>query len=361
MLSLASREQSANRVHAGRVLIVGMPGRVLPPPLMTLARDGALGGVILFKRNLGTVEENLETIGALYDAWPRGRAPLIAIDQEGGRVARLGAPLLRLPPMRELGEIDDVDLTRQAAHLLGQQLHALGIGLDFAPVLDIDTNPKNPVIGDRSFGREPATVIRHARAFVEGLGEARVLSCGKHFPGHGDTELDSHFDLPRIAHDRARLEQIELAPFRALAPVLPSIMTAHVIFDAVDPGVPATLSRKVINECLRQEIGYEGVIISDDLEMKAVADHWGVAESAVAAIDAGCDALLVCTDPSNALLAHAALTRRADADIGFAARLADAAMRVDALPRVARPAGPNALFGISSAELEREIEVRIRR
>jgi beta-N-acetylhexosaminidase len=353
--------QPSNDENAGRVLIVGMPGRVLPPSLMALARKAALGGVILFKRNLGGLDENIATIDALYDAWPNGRAPLVAIDQEGGRVARLGAPFVKLPPMRVLGEIDDIDLTRRAAHVLGLQLRALGIGLDFAPVLDVDTNPANPVIGDRSFGRDPEVVIRHALAFARGLGEAGVLSCGKHFPGHGDTELDSHLALPRIAHDRERLERVELAPFRAACGELPSIMTAHVIFDAIDPGVPATLSRRAIHGCLRAEIGYDGVIISDDLEMKAVADHWGVAESAVRAIDAGCDALLVCTDPNHVSAAHQALAGRADSEPMFAARLAEAAARIDALPRVQRPLrGAGVLSDGSSFQIEREIEMRMR-
>src|SRR5690606_34075683 len=231
--------------------------------------QGALGGVILFKRNLGTLEEIAELVAAIQDAYPSGVAPLVSIDQEGGRVARLGAPVVKLPPMRALGERDDADLTRRAARVLGAQLLALGIGVDFAPVLDVDTNPANPVIGDRSFGRDPETVIRHALAFAEGLREAGVIACGKHFPGHGDTDLDSHLALPRIAHDRARLDRVELAPFRAARGKVPTIMTAHVVFDAIDPSVPATLSRAVIEGVLRGELGYDGVIVSDDLEMKA--------------------------------------------------------------------------------------------
>lgn len=352
---------ASNDENAGRVLIVGMPGRVLPAPLMALAQRAALGGVILFKRNLGSCDENIATIEALYDAWPKEGAPLVAIDQEGGRVARLGAPFVKLPPMRVLGEIDDVDLTRRAAHVLGRQLRAIGIGLDFAPVLDVDTNPENPVIGDRSFGRDPEVVTRHALAFARGLGGAGVLSCGKHFPGHGDTELDSHLALPRIAHGLERLEQVELAPFRAAHDELPSIMTAHVIFDAIEPGIPATLSRRAIDGWLRTEIGYGGVIISDDLEMKAVADHWGVAASAVRAIEAGCDALLVCSDPNHAWAAYEALARRADEDETFAVRLAEAAMRVDALPRVTRPErGVNESLRDAGDEIEREIHARTR-
>ncbi|AKF09078.1 beta-N-acetylhexosaminidase [Sandaracinus amylolyticus] len=347
----------AIRRAAGRVLIVGFPGRVLPAPLAALAAEGALGGVILFKRNLGTITEIAAVIDAVHDAFGAGHVPLVSIDQEGGRVARLGAPFVKLPPMRVLGTRDDVALTRRAARVLGTQLRALGIGVDFAPVLDVDTNPANPVIGDRSFGREPDVVIRHALAFAEGLGDAGVLACGKHFPGHGDTDLDSHLALPRIAHDRARLDRVELAPFRAARAKVPTIMTAHVVFDAIDPTVPATLSRAVIEGVLRGELGYDGVIVSDDLEMKAVADRWGVAGSAVRAIDAGCDALLVCATPERVIEAHAALVARAERDDAFAERLDVAARRVDALPRVPRPA-PDVLARIDAAggaEIERAL------
>jgi beta-N-acetylhexosaminidase len=215
--------------------------------------------------------------------------------------------------------------------VLGAQLAALGINVDFAPVLDVDTNPDNPVIGDRSFGRDAETVITHALAFARGLAARGVASCGKHFPGHGDTDLDSHLALPRIAHDRARLDAVELAPFRAARGLVPSIMTAHVVFDALDPGVPATLSRRVITGLLREELGYDGVIVSDDLEMKAVFDRWGVAESAVRAIEAGCDLLLVCSRLELVEEAAEALVARASTDPSFAHRLTEAAARVDRL------------------------------
>lgn len=315
---------------AARVLCVGFSGRELPPVLADRLRAGALGGVILFKRNLGSIEEVATLVSAVHDASPT-RTPLVAIDQEGGRVARLGAPIVKLPPMRRLGERDDPSLTRRCGAVLGAQLAALGINLDFAPVLDVDTNPDNPVIGDRSFGRDAPTVITHALAFARGLSDAGVAACGKHFPGHGDTDLDSHLALPRIAHDRARLEAVELAPFRAARGVVPSIMTAHVVFDALDPDVPATLSKRVITGLLREELGYDGVIVSDDLEMKAVFDRWGVAESAVRAIEAGCDLLLVCSRLDLVEEAAEALATRAKSDPAFAARLRDAAARVDAM------------------------------
>jgi len=315
------------KAAAGQALVAGFGAEGPPPALRQALRQGELGGVILFKRNVGEPEQVAALVDSIAREAPGDQPPLVAVDQEGGRVARLGPPVIQLPPMRRLGEQDDAAATRDAARRLGAQLRALGFTMDFAPVLDVDTNPDNPIIGDRSFGRTPEVVIRHALAFAEGLGEGGVLSCGKHFPGHGDTDLDSHLALPRLPHDRARLDRIELAPFRAAVGRIPSIMTAHVVFEALDPGVPATLSRKVVTDLLRGELGYDGVVVSDDLEMKAVSERWGIPEAAVAAVEAGCDVVLVCSQVEACLAAHEALVRRAERDAGFAERLQEAARR----------------------------------
>jgi beta-N-acetylhexosaminidase len=195
---------------------------------------------------------------------------------------------------------------------------------------------------------------------ARGLAHASVLACGKHFPGHGDTELDSHLALPRIAHDRARLDAVELAPFRALARELPTIMTAHVVFDAIDRTLPATLCRAVIDGVLRKELGFEGVIVSDDLEMRAVKDRWGVADSAVRAIDAGCDLLLVCEHEADVRAAQDAVAERARVDAPFRARLEDASRRVDVLRRSIdpRPIDVSAVDPAESRALEDEIAQR---
>ena len=348
---------------AGRVLCAGFPATeagTLPPELQSRLDRDALGGIILFKRNLGALTETAALIDqANRHARNAGTAsPLIAIDQEGGRVARLGAPFLRLPPMRKLGERDDLTLTERCGRVLGQQLAQLGITLDFAPVMDIDTNPANPVIGDRSFGRTPEVVTAHALAFAKGLEQAGVASCAKHFPGHGDTDLDSHFALPRITHDRARLDAVELAPFRACKGTIPSIMTAHVLFDALDKDVPATLSKRVITGLLREELGYDGVIVSDDLEMKAVAAHWGIAESAVRAIEAGCDLLLVCSSLTELEAAESALAKRAEANEAFRSRLEEAAGRVLQM-RKRYPVRPRVSPLVIATEESLELEARL--
>ena len=312
---------------AGQVIVAGFGKGDPPRGLCELARRGALGGFVLFRRNVGTPIETATLNETLRGLTPPDRPPWIAVDQEGGRVARLGGPVVRLPPMRVLGQIDDAELTREAALVLGRQLASLGFNLDFAPVLDVDTNPANPVIGDRSFGSEPERVIRHARAFAAGLAQAGVASCGKHFPGHGDTLLDSHHALPRLSHGRERLAQVELSPFAALAGELPNVMTAHVLFDAIDPACPATLSSAAVSGVLRKELGYVGHVFSDDLEMKAVSEGYGVAQAAVLAIEAGCDSVLICEHEELTLAAYEALLKRAETEPAFAQRLREAAER----------------------------------
>jgi beta-N-acetylhexosaminidase len=367
---------------AGQVLIAGFPAGTLPDTLRDLAARGALGGFILFRRNLtralapdhaGTAQleqlppaEIAAQHAALIAACPSELPPIIAIDQEGGRVARLKAPVLELPPMRVLGALGDEEVTFSAGRILGAQLKALGISLDFAPVLDVDSNPQNPVIGDRSFSADPDAVARHGAAFARGLQAAGVAACGKHFPGHGDTELDSHFALPRVGHPIDRLQAIELLPFERVHQACASIMTAHVVFDALDPERPATLSPRALS-LLRESFGYRGVIVSDDLEMRAIADHHGVGDSACAAIASGCDALLVCSEPELTLEAHRALVGRAEREDAFRARLAQAAARCRQLRETYRatPLPPEQLAALfSGGELyteARALEQRLER
>ena len=345
---------------AGQVLVAGFGSAGPTPRLCELARSGQLGGFVLFRRNLGSAQEVLAQ-NLRLQGLSGGEPPLwIAVDQEGGRVARLGAPVVKLPAMRRLGQIGDPGLTREAARTLGRQLAALGFNLDFAPVLDVDTNPKNPVIGDRSFSRDPEAVIRHGRAFAAGLADAGVVSCGKHFPGHGDTHLDSHLALPVLDHACDRLERVELAPFAALSGELPCIMTAHVVFRTIDSARPATLSRAVVTGLLRDQLGFSGIIFSDDLEMKAVSETYGVAQAACLAIDAGCDQVLICEHEELTFAAHAALIERAEREPAFAARLQQAATRSrEARQKLSRPAGVGTLDQQLSTAGAAELEARI--
>ncbi len=272
---------------------VGFRGTAPSKELLELIRRGVYG-VILFGRNVESAEQVAELVAELKRA--AGRPLLVSVDQEGGRVARLRSPqgFTELPPMRALGATSDEGLAFEVGALIGRELRAVGIDQDYAPVVDVDTNPQNPVIGDRSFSRDAHEVARIGTALARGLQSAHVAACAKHFPGHGDTSQDSHADLPRLPHGLERLREVELVPFHALAGAgVASAMTAHVVFEALDARRPATLSPAVMR-LLRDDCGFDGCVISDDLEMKAVAEHFPLEEAVPAALGAGVDALLVC-------------------------------------------------------------------
>ncbi|BDG09805.1 beta-N-acetylhexosaminidase [Anaeromyxobacter paludicola] len=319
-----------------RLFVVGFQGTSPTPEVLELVRRG-VGGVILFARNVADAEQVAALSAALKRA--AGRPLLVSIDQEGGRVARLRAPqgFTELPPMRAVGQLGDEGLAFEVGALLGRELRAAGVDQDYAPVVDVDTNPANPVIGDRSLSRDPAEVGRLGAALARGLQSAGVAACAKHFPGHGDTSQDSHQDLPRLPHALDRLERVELVPFRALARAgVASVMTAHVVFEALDPRLPATLSAPVLR-LLREACGYRGCVVSDDLEMKAVAEHFALEEAVPAALAAGVDQLLVCHTPEKQ---HRAIDlARAAVERGEVpgARLAEAGARVDRLLAWAGP------------------------
>ena len=288
----------ATRRDIGQFLIGSMPDRTMPVEMRSLAREFDLGGVILFGRNIEAPEQVAE-LAAESEALGRTTPAWVSVDQEGGRVARLKEPFTKWPPMATLGRAGREEgeaLAERFAKALAGELRAVGITLDYAPVLDIHTNPRNPVIGDRALAERSEDVARLGRVIIKALQESGVAACGKHFPGHGDTSTDSHVELPLVEHPPDRLRAIEFEPFRAaIAEQVAFIMTAHVLVPSLDAERPATLSPKVVHALLRDELGFEGVILSDDLEMKAVSALYPVPESAVEAIRAGCDGILVCS------------------------------------------------------------------
>ncbi len=323
-------------VLCGQLLVGGFAGTILTPSFAAALAEGHRGGAILFRRNLsGSLGDVLALNASILAAAPRALPPLIAVDQEGGRVARLGAPLLVLPPISVVGALGDADFAERLAERQGAELAALGFTMNFAPVLDVHTRPENPIIGDRAFSRDPARVAELGVAWARGLERGGVMACGKHFPGHGDTTTDSHLELPRVEHARARLEAIELPPFAAAARAgIAALMTAHVVFPALDPAAPATLSTAIATD-LRSAIAFDGILVSDDLEMKAI--NVPVEESATRAIAAGCDMLLVCESEPLQRRAHAALVARAQASREFRMRCREAATRVLAARRRVPP------------------------
>jgi beta-N-acetylhexosaminidase len=328
----------------GQLLTVGFDGPSLPHDLSRRIAASEVGGVMLFRPNIETPAQVASVVAAIRTAASTGGLPspcLVAVDQEGGLVQRLRAPLTVWPDMLSVGAAGDPARTTRVGQALGSELAALGIGWDFAPVLDVHTNPDNPVIGNRAFGRTPDAVVAHALAFWRGLRSAGVLGCGKHFPGHGDTRTDSHVDLPVVEHPVERLRRIELAPFAAAARAgIDAIMTAHVSFPALDPDWPATLSRRILTGLLREEMGYSGVIVSDDLGMKAVADRYSIEDLAVGAIAAGADILLVREPVDRQVRAFEALLRAAEADDHLRDQIERSGRRVAAMKAVCSVAAP---------------------
>jgi beta-N-acetylhexosaminidase len=313
--------------ETGRMVIGGFSGTRLPRAFATALRQGRRGGAIVFKRN---VAGDLAQIAALArELHAASTDPIfVGIDQEGGRVARLGAPLLRVPSMRTVASWGDARLAERIAYAVGLELAALGVTINFAPVLDVDTRASNPVIGDRSFGDDAVVCGRFGAAWIRGLQAAGVLACGKHFPGHGDTTRDSHLELPIVDQPRDRLDAVELVPFRAaVAAGVAAMMTAHVVYSAVDPLLPATLSKATCTG-LRDDIAFRGLLVTDDLEMKAIAARFSIEEAAVQSIAAGCDVLLVCHDDDQQERAASALAREAERSRAFRARCAQALHRI---------------------------------
>ena len=319
---------STVRRQIGQLLIAGFNGYQIPPELRSLAREFGLGGVILFARNIAEPEQVAEVAFEAARLSPEMPA-WVSVDQEGGRVARLKAPFTEWPPMATLGRSGDVKLAERFARALAQELKSVGITLDYAPVLDIHTNPKNPVIGDRALAEKADDVARLGAAIVTALQAEGMAACGKHFPGHGDTSTDSHFELPLVEHPPDRLRRVEFVPFKAAIDAgVATIMTAHVLVPSLDDKRPATLSRHIVNEILRDELKFEGVILSDDLEMKAVAAEYAVPDSAVLAIEAGCDGILICSgDTDTQAAALEALVHAVEGDRLRLARVEDALKR----------------------------------
>ncbi|MEU0068446.1 glycoside hydrolase family 3 protein [Streptomyces sp. NPDC006332] len=316
------------------VLQPGFTGTTAPDWLLRRLGEG-LASVGLFGRNIDSPDQ----LAALTAQLRAERDDvLVAIDEEGGDVTRLEVRTgSSFPGNHALGAVDDVELTREVAFELGRRLAACGVNFNWAPSADVNSNPGNPVIGVRSFGAAPDLVARHTAAYVTGLQAAGVAACTKHFPGHGDTAIDSHHALPRIDADTPVLHDRELAPFRAaIAAGTRAVMTAHILVPALDPERPATLSRRVLTDLLRGELGYDGLIVTDGMEMQAIAGTYGIERGSVLALASGADAICVggglADDETVRRLRDALVTAVRSGELPEE-RLADAADRVRALAR----------------------------
>lgn len=278
----------------GQLALVGFDGFTIPPDVRSLAREFDLGGILLFRRN---VESPDQVAGVAWEAAQlRRELPLwVAVDQEGGRVARIRKPFTEWPPAITLGRADDEKLAERFAGALSLELAAVGISLDFAPVLDILTNPANPVIGDRALGERAEVVARLGTAIIRTMQAHGVAACGKHFPGHGESSVDSHLELPVLDLPPDRLQAVELVPFRAaIAAGVTGIMPGHLLVPSLDERRPATISPAIVEGLLRRDLGFDGVVFTDDMNMKGITSQMPLDRAFVAAIAAGCDVGLLC-------------------------------------------------------------------
>lgn len=281
----------------GQLLMVGMEGTELDEETARFLRNHKIGGVILFGRNMKNHEQIRELTGQLQNlaSGPAGVALLIGTDQEGGRVNRLPGEKGRFPSARSMAGSGDPDRVRDTAARMAVQLKELGINMNFAPVLDINSNPQSTVIGDRAFGNNPETVTTMGLAFIEGTLAEGIIPVAKHFPGYGNAALDPHTNLPAVTQSLEALQGSALIPFQeAVAKDVPAIMTAHILLPQVDAAAPATLSRTIITGILREQLQFDGVIVSDDLDMGAITELYSPGEAAVLSLQSGVDLLLVC-------------------------------------------------------------------
>lgn len=289
----------------GQMVMMGVPGTTIGEAARTLIQDYHVGGIMLFAENVDTPEQVARFTAGLQrmaDEAGAGVPLFVSIDQEGGKVVRIKDGVTPLPSHMAIGATGSAALAERVGGIVGAELAVLGINMNAAPVMDVNNNPHNPVIGTRSFGENAHAVAELGTAFMRGMQAAGVLAIAKHFPGHGDTDVDSHLALPTIAHARARLDEVELVPFRAaIAAGVNAIMSAHITFPAVDdtPGLPSTLSDKVLTGLLRRELGFDGIIITDALEMKGITSQYAIPEAAVKAVLAGADIVLIAQSKYN--------------------------------------------------------------
>ena len=285
----------------GQLIMVGFDGTQANEAIETHIRERFIGGVVLFSRNIETPQQTAELTNQLQrlaEAITRQIPLFIGIDQEGGWVIRLKEGVTVLPGNMALGATNSTELAERAGEITAVELAAVGVNLNFAPVMDVNNNPQNPVIDRRSFGESAELVSRLGVAYIHGLQGNGVLATAKHFPGHGDTTVDSHFDLPTVNHARERIYALELQPFRAAIDAgVAAIMTAHIVYPAFDADRPATLSPTILTDLLRKELGFDGLLITDDMEMKAIDDRYQSGEAAVMAVEAGADIVMVLWTP----------------------------------------------------------------
>ena len=280
----------------GQLIIIGLNGYTIDDHTKEMIEKYNIGGFILFKYNISDENQTLELLNNLKKVNSNNSIPLfLSIDEEGGRVSRLPKSFSKLPSAGKIGDINDKDISLEYGKIIGKRIKSLGFNMNFGPVLDVNSNPKNPVIGDRAFGSTAEIVVDNGVQVMEGISSENIISVIKHFPGHGDTNMDSHIELPVIDKDLKEVEELELTPFiEGIKQGADGIMIGHILFSKLDSEYPATLSREIITKLLREKLAYNEIIISDDMTMGAIIKNYTIEDAAVKFLKAGGDIVLVC-------------------------------------------------------------------
>ncbi|WP_077368096.1 beta-N-acetylhexosaminidase [Anaerosalibacter sp. Marseille-P3206] len=280
----------------GQLVLVGLDGVELDDKTVELIESYYVGGFILFKKNINSVSQLVELTNSIKSINSKNTIPMfIGVDEEGGRVSRIPKEIIKTPKARDIGLIDDEHFSYEIGKILGNNLSLLGINMDFAPVLDIHSNSKNTVIGDRAFGSTSQIVSKHGLLVMNGIKDSHVIPVVKHFPGHGDTYMDSHVNLPVVNKTKEELEKLEFIPFKeAINNGADVVMIGHILLSNIDEEYPATLSKSLINDILREELKFDGVVVTDDMTMGAITKNFDIGSASVRSLKAGSDIVLVC-------------------------------------------------------------------
>lgn len=285
----------------GQLIIAGFDGITVNDELQSLILEKYIGGVILFSKNVESASQVVALNNEIKEINKVNKSPIfISVDEEGGLVSRMPSEFKDIPTNSDIAKYDDEDLSYNIGKVIGEEISSLGFNMDFAPVLDINSNPDNPVIGNRSFGDNEAIVSKLGIATMKGLKDSNIIATVKHFPGHGDTSVDSHVGLPVVENDLERLKSFELVPFqKAIDEGVDMVMVSHIMLPKIDENDPATLSKTIVTDILRKDMNYNGVVVTDDMTMGAIINNYDIGEAAVKSINAGVDIVMVCHQYEN--------------------------------------------------------------